>query len=695
MTPAATATSGSIRFNLARLVTNASLSAVSATTRPSRRRLNSSPAATRLSGAQQQQRRHAYTISAVDHPISIGELWSPDIAPETATPENVTPREVADVPIRRQRRPNRPPFEIPRTSETEKIDYVKGLRTALRTREVDNIVQCMIAGAHDAAFVCSIQPATFTEMLRLISSSRQLRELHQALEHSWWVRRSDLPSLNAYMGQIMKALQITVAIRRSVSNVPLSLLDYKLMLRCAASTADKSLVMGLWKDLHEDGLQPDTDCYNAFMHAILWERRLDKTTVGWRNPLSFRVDKYYLSARRAQRLSYAPPLGGYEMQVKALFNKLLEGSNLGDETTIACLITSFAREGNMAAVKDILRRVWNIEVDQLMTSGRQRSPPKRFVPTSPLHPTNHLLYTVAHAFGSNSQVPAALRLTDFISSSYNLPIPTKIWAELFTWTHVQSMVRSGRFKRKHCTPTRLPLSAPEKLWQTLTKPPYSVRPSMKMFHMSISNLTRFQRYDMVAQRIRDGFEVYRSDVAKARAAIEALRQAKKDVAEGRAPRSSLSSLMGMRNAGVATVQRDRVLIKRWCQMYMARGNGYGFVHEVMNEDGTAGLAREVMYETYPDWAYTAVPDFLREFGAFGPRVVKYRTHTGVVELDVGKPSAAPLPKKVAARAQDFQRDGLVEQSAQVVEGFWERFRERVQLDRLLVGWKKLLGGADG
>ncbi|KAH7030080.1 mitochondrial ATPase expression-domain-containing protein [Macrophomina phaseolina] len=691
MTPAATATSGIIRLNSARLVANASSPAVNAAARPGRRRLDSSAAVVaRLSGAQQQQRRHAYTISAIDHPISIGGLWRPDIAPEPAVSEDDARPEVADVPRRRQLRPDRPPFEIPRPSETEKIDYEKGLRTALRTREVDNIIQCMIAGAHDAAFVCSIQPATFTEMLRLVSSSRQLRELQQALEHSWWLRSSDLPSLSASMDQLMKAVQIMVAIRRRASSVPLNLLDYKFMLRCAAAIANKAVAYDLWRDLKDDGVEPDTDCYNAFMQAVLWERRLDQHKHGWTKPLSFRVDQYYLSARRQRRLSYAPAVGGYEEQIKALFNSLLEQSHLGDETTITCLITAFAREGNLSAVKDTLRRVYNIDADALMASGSQRSPPKRFAPSSPLHPTSRLLYTVVHAFGANSQVPVALRLTDFISSSYNIPIPIQIWSELFTWTHAQSTIRSGRFKRIHRTPNKLPLAAPEQLWQTLTSAPYHVRPSMKMFHLSITNLTRFQRYDIAAQRIRDGRQLYREHLANARSAMRALTRAKQDVAAGRAPRASLSSLQGRRDACVAVVQRDCALLRRWCQMYVKRGNGYGFVHDVPLEDGTTEPRRVVMYDAFPDWAHSTVPNFVAEFREFCPRVVQYRTHTGVVELELGAPWKGELPKKVVARVtEEVQRGGAVEDAVQVVEGFWERLRERVRLGKLLVGGGKL------
>lgn len=527
---------------------------------------------------------------------------------------------------------------LPRTSDV--IDYANNLPVALRTRDVDAVVRCMVAGAHDAAFVCSIPPVTFTEILRLISSSCGLDDVQQALDHSWWLRRPALFSLKKSLVKLLHAAPVMAASRRR-SNLPLSLLDYKLLLQCAAPIADKSTAKNAWRGLEADGLKPDVDCYNTLIHTILWDRHLppkavgeDGRLVGWTNPLSFRVDRFYLSARRMRKLSYAPPLGGYEVQVRGLIDELLKQGSLTNETTILHLITAFAREGNVMSVKDTLRLVWNIHVDELMDSGHQLSPPKRFPSSAPLHPTVRLLYTVAHAFGANSELPTALRVADFISSSYDLPLPHQVWSELLTWTYVQSSLRFGRFRRMHVIPNQLPSDAPEKLWQTLVGQPYNVRPTMKMFHLSINNLTKLQRYDIVEQRIDEGVRLFRENCATARAAERQLRQAQRDLDEGRSPPHPLSALQRTRDAKVAAVKRDRGFIRRWCQMYIVRGNGNGLTRQVMEEDGQVYQKTDPMYDIYPEWAECDVPTFVRKFRAFCPRVVKYRTPTGAVELDL-------------------------------------------------------------
>lgn len=680
MPPAATvASSLRLRSEQARLAINGPSPAALAARRARCRLDYSARAAARLPGAPQQQRRHACAISVADQPRSLAEILGAQLQPETDAPP-----QVADSSRPRPRDPPRPPFDLALPSSSKTIEYIANLRLALRTRESDNVLRCLVAGAHDAAFVSSIPPTTFTELLRLVSSSCEREELQDTLEQSWWMRNTELPSRNKSMARFLQAAQITATIRRR-TNVALSLVDYKLLLKCAASIADKSVARDLWRHLEEDELTPDTECYNAYLHAVLWGRQLAGHKRSWTNPLSFRVDGYYLSARRMQRLSYAPSLGGYEMEARALIDRLLQQAHLGDETTILHLITAFAREGNIAAVKDTLKRVWNIRVDELMASGRQHSTPKSFPPSAPLQPTRRLLYTVAHAFGANSEVPTALRLTDFISSSYGLPIPTQVWSELLVWTYVQSSIRSGRFKRMHRTANKLPLDAPENLWQTLVHSPYNVSPSMKMFHMSINNLTKSQRYDIVAQRIREGIQLYREDLEKARASVQRFAQAKRDVAKGRSPKHSLSSLQSVRNAKVAAVQRDHTFIRRWCQMYTARGNGYGFMHEFQQDDGQVGLHREVMYETIPDWATRDVPNFLSEFRKYCPRVVKYRTHTGVVELEL-----RPMPPTKTA-ARNVPRD----EETKAAEDFWERRRNRFLLNRLLAGARRLPHGRDG
>ncbi|KAL0258552.1 hypothetical protein SLS55_006049 [Diplodia seriata] len=635
-------------------------------------------------------RRNSHAIYA-DLPSF--EIPGRESAPESTREAETVLEAVSEIAGRQYQSP----LDLPRTASAKPIDYKKHLPSALRARETYTIYRCMVDGAHDTAFVSSVPPVTFTEILRLIGASSELEQTKNALEHSWWMRGARFPSINASMDKFVHATRLMMAIRKQ-ANIAVRLADYKLLLGCAAAASDRFTALDLWRDLQQDGLEPDIECYNAIMHAVLWDRRMRNGS--WRNPLSWKVDNFFLSARENGVLPYGLSLGGYEKQVKEIFDELLGLHHVGDETTVIHLITAYAREGNIMGVKDILRRVWNIHVDELTSAGAQRSPPRRFEASAPLHPTPRLLDAVGHAFGTNGDVPAALRTVDFISTTYKLAIPPAVWSELLTWTYVQSMPLSGRAKLNHGVANPLSLGAAERLWQTLTAPPYNVRPTMKMFHLSIKRLTGSHCHDAALDRIRDGVALYRAHVAAARAAAHAMRGSQV-VAEmkagaaglprGRhAQKQSRSSLVATRDARVTTVRRDRAMIRRWCNWYLKRGFGQDFpwekpLQQAMREnDGYGGGAQdhqdqdqvpvEYVYDTPPDWAERVVPDFIAEFADFCPPVVRYRTHTGGVTLELREFPAADGFRR-------WLEEGVAAEDE--VEHLWEMGREKRVVRELL------------
>lgn len=667
MAPAATAANGVVRrLEPSRFIINAS-SPAAVSTRRLRRRLY---LPTCTSGAQQHQRRHAHAISVDLPPPSIAELLGSDSAPQTESAPAI-----ADAPPAPQSvGPNNSTLElVPRIARFPSINYKRVLPHALRVRDADVVVNCMLFGAHDAAFVASVPPVAFTEILRLVSTHHAFEAAEQVLRNSWWARGLGVSSITGSVDQFLKAARIMVA-HRTQANIPLGLADYKVLLRLAATAADRSVAMDLWGDLHKGSLVPDTECYNALMHALLWDRRMGRNDSTWRRPLGWRADGYFQLAKKKGILPFGPPSGSYEGIVSALFDELLNSERLGDETTIVHLITAHARDGDLTNVKSILQRIWNIRVDELAAHGVQRSPPKSLPPSSPMHPTSRLLYAVAHCFGINSELPVALRLVDFISTNYKLSVPADVWSELLNWTYVQSTIRSGRFKKLHRVQTQLPLGATERLWSILTREPYNVRPTMKMFHLSVNGLTKWQRHDMAFQRIRDGIALYHQHCINARVATRQVEAAKNGLAVPGAPIRSLSKLLATRAVWLAAVKRDRAYIRQWCKMYLKRGYGFGFTEEYVDENGERARRREIMAERLPEWAYIDVPNFVAEFRGFCDPVVKYRTHTGIVELEL-------LQRKIADNVaiEGFKKGYTPEQ----VISFWEGLKVKQMFSKLV------------
>jgi hypothetical protein len=119
---------------------------------------------------------------------------------------------------------------------------------------------------------------------------------------------------------------------------------------------------------------------------------------------------------------------------------MVESGVPGNEETFRLLITAMGREGDLDSIANILKRVWQIDVEALLAADETSVPSARSYPEdSPFYPSNKLLFTLAHAYGTNNNIPLALRLVDYVSSQYSLPIPIEVWNELFQWTYVLSL----------------------------------------------------------------------------------------------------------------------------------------------------------------------------------------------------------------------------------------------------------------
>jgi hypothetical protein len=121
---------------------------------------------------------------------------------------------------------------------------------------------------------------------------------------------------------------------------------------------------------------------------------------------------------------------------------MVESGVPGNEETFCLMITAMGREGDLDSIANILKRVWQIDVEALLAADETSVPSARSYPEdSPFYPSNKLLFTLAHAYGTNNNIPLALRLVDYVSSQYSLPIPIpiEVWNELFQWTYVLSL----------------------------------------------------------------------------------------------------------------------------------------------------------------------------------------------------------------------------------------------------------------
>ncbi|KAI7547564.1 hypothetical protein KC331_g4944 [Hortaea werneckii] len=426
------------------------------------------------------------------------------------------------------------------SSSEAPLDYLNVLPIAIAHESHHLIARCLRTALHhhDFAWIRSLPEPTFTQILTLLSPSRTLGrhiETHTSISPALTTRLHITP-LHEIASEYSELLGNLVQIRWSQSTdhssvVPVTLPQYNLLLRSAATLGNRSLALRIWKRMttqtdhqsFQDAVVPDVESYNALMSAVTFNRQLNAPTR-YRN----RVIPFHMHARNPEVVrevdrgagfkgySVSPSAssggraggGGVGLEgVKGRILRMLQGL-LGqgvkaNEETWRVVILAAAREGDLGTVEKVIARVWGVEVGRIgkeeegeeenpakeggnggnTAASKKKTPkggnaegkesnPDNFIPypsTSPLHPTPALLTALAHAYGINNALPTALKLVDHFSRSYSVSIPHATWSELLEWTFVLSVPRTGKKAQFDGTKTgQLPLSAVGNLWGVMT-----------------------------------------------------------------------------------------------------------------------------------------------------------------------------------------------------------------------------------
>jgi hypothetical protein len=256
-------------------------------------------------------------------------------------------------------------------------------------------------------------------------------------------------------------------------------------------------------------------------------------------------------------------------------------------------------------------------VEQLLASNEaELLVPKHYPRHSPFHPTRLLLYSIAHTYGINNQIPTALRLIDYISSQYSVPIPIDVWKVLLQWTFVLSV--DPKRKRRNGEPVdtgkdigQLPREAVSNLWNTMISEPYKIKPTLEMYNYLIINLSYRQRFGEMQIRMEEARRLVKNDImtlSHAQAIFDATtrRPSPVNLAERR-----MRDLIFAR----LRVRRNRKYVERWVRILIKRGN--------------LSLRRA------EGWSDQAIPNLVRNWMFFLPKNIVYDTRTGKVDLKTG------------------------------------------------------------
>ncbi|OJJ37309.1 hypothetical protein ASPWEDRAFT_26710 [Aspergillus wentii DTO 134E9] len=523
--------------------------------------------------------------------------------------------------------------------------------------------------------VGSLPQTIFVEVFHLLSPAYFVdpyREIHRPL-HPSAVDVKQYRSLDSIFDEFVNNLATVVNIRQSAGHT-LGLAEYTHLLDCARSIGDAIMADSIWHNMREDEIYPDVRCYNYYMEAKVWD-----TAYTGREKYNLRMTPYAYRKRRF----FNPNQGwqGYgtagrsvRKEVLQIFNEMTEMGNHGDEATFINVILASSRVGHIKGMKNVLKTVWNVDIDALMDNVDESDLPEvtYYDRSSPLHPTHRLLFTVAHAFGTNNDIPAALKAIDFISRSYDLVVPEKVWLELFERSFVLSRPRFGPDAKRNAK-GKVSYEFLNTMFQTMISPPFSVRPTIEIHHMLAKTAWDRARLSEFQYHMRAAYDLLAETRRKRRTARLIL----EGYLGGPMSRSSrrrmpqIDPLLLQSRALADAVNTYDILRLRTAQQTMI----------------VERLARLLLIHhrwtgrDNPAWERCLLPQALEEWQDFLPQSFVYRTKGGMVQFRGATrwyQRNLTGHNRVPVRRPIGESDAALEAEASEIDDdfFWEKFRQK-------------------
>lgn len=506
------------------------------------------------------------------------------------------------------------------------------LQTSLRSGDPHRLLESMLrhikaVGPLEYAktVLSTIPAATFSEILFTLDAKHFFGDLSDLLKEvsSSWAVVLRLPPVNdngyhELFTLFLRHISTIIYCRESV--YPLSISDYKFLLKCTRVTGDTSAAKFIWRKMNEDiresmaaakydpnveVLTGDVECYNHYVATLCWAEMP--------NPLQrhrLRIVPRNYVPRNWETQQFSPLRGhmvgptGIKTTVAINFRVMVQQKVQPNEETFSLMIVSVARERDLVSISAILKRVWGVDVQAVMGSDDGKIEPTRsYHQSDPLYPTNRLLMAIAHAYSVNNSISAAIRLVDFVARQYSITISQEVWSELLERTFVMTSSRGN-----NPTDGQLPLIAVSNLWKTMTSDPYNIQPTMKMYNYLITTLIRRQAYGEAQSRMSEALRLQHSDVSELGYRINIFNKSDPD--------QTPIHLLGQRARDLSyhhlRVKLNRQYIRRWVRLFIHR----------------AGKDMRRVEE----FAAINMPNFVKEWARSLPDVVRYRTSTGFVEL---------------------------------------------------------------
>ena len=520
------------------------------------------------------------------------------------------------------------PFTILDGAAQKTIDQAKAkVKEALRQENPYALLRAFYEASQDHSYVTSLPSTAFIEILRLLDPSyfiEPFKTVYQDLHDNQIAHLGDGTSqLQELFADYVETFQEIVQLRRA-ANCHLDVEEHRLMLNCARSVGDEITANSLWNEISFQNLAADIHCYNSYIEAKCWSRAYD--TAGRRK---LRVIPFLkvmrLPARGKIRKKFYPGYQtgdhGLKNSITLLFSQMLKAGVEADAKTFSLLMIALAREGDLEGVSSILKRLWDVDIEAVMGQEDEFIEPSTMSRQSPLFPTDEFLFTIAHIFGSNNDVPTSLRIVDHISRKYSISINIRVWSELLTWTFVLSTPRDETAQGRGLGIGKLPIQSVQNLWNMMTSEPYRVQPTMSMVNQYVRNLWTRDMLDPMLDQMRYGKSLHQAQLRHYVNQNRKLKKAEEEADLSPYPPGPEFSIHALR---VATeIQRlqeyaDWLMVSRWFRLLLA-GRRWG--------GGDKGRM---------DWQRRRLPTAIAEFYRYRPRAgIVYDAATCRIEFHSG------------------------------------------------------------
>lgn len=430
---------------------------------------------------------------------------------------------------------------LPRADFLHYHAALKTLLNALRRGDTFKLYLCLVSlvrvnkeETESRAFIeamASIRATTFSEILRNFDPQKVAEEIDTApgLNISYGAAvRTPLGELvnkwgikTLYVRIIRRLLHIQLA-RRKAGLVPL-MNDYIVLMRCAGATSNNRVAKQIWCSMMPDRRANfrTSEAYSEFIKARylaekiyanndlsrLRLRGLDMHGACLTLPPNARKRLLHLASHIRDRQKHrfgsnihhrffdeplTRVLRGRKPLVKMERTTWLRGFRNANENYICAMLKANGRAGRMKFSNSLLKHNWGIiikidkETGAVEVEGGLTHPPD-----SPRAPTAALLDAIVHCYCSMGEITLAVRLLDFVSQRFSIPVPDHIWSDMIEYTRVMESKPVANewaiagFPRKGARADQA-----LEVWSLCTQAPHSFRPGARDYYNLIKSLVR-------------------------------------------------------------------------------------------------------------------------------------------------------------------------------------------------------------